>query len=572
MAVRVIVLAERSTEVLADWVIPTGSSVASPHWAEVTLKLVRRARIHGAGGGEVYACLIGDPMEGFDHRFLERLAHQAGRHAWGSKLFVVLDPRDRFAGQVEDLHDAVDEWYETAWRCGIRLAEAPCRMGPIMPLPPAARGILRDAGARAQRREVLYHRFDPNLTWSVALASIQSPVQQVQKLVRRYLIHEAVTPHNSNLLVVVKEKDGLQLAALTEALLGRLQGVPLERLLIGTVGVEAQGSLDYYCRSKALPLIHFPGTLELRSFIQWINAQTGQTSDARHKADDRSEAGLEVLLQRAHERFRTAILQGRLEDDQRIEAETLEWRLLENLAEAERFGRSEVNRTDRNRIVDSLNYLALRLRIPSFTSFLREEISPVLPGVTRCGTSPRPSPTLLVTHAFDPESDPERCLQAAAFVGSMLEEVAGLAPGANVRIHLAITRSGLQDMMSGMVKPTAWVFLGPAGGPEGLWDIKSGSCVTADQWEACFHGEGRRPALAILLGGRSEETARHFAASGVACAIGFSGEIPLESLTFPVREIFHHSLTSGVDCRQIESLLSVVTGAGEPKIFCSGHS
>lgn len=559
MAVQVIVLAEQSPEIVGECLILPGSQATSPLWREVNLELVRRARRGGAGGAEVFLCLLSEQLEDYDSTLFLRLVKSAREHTWGARIHAVVDQREQLPD--EETLIMAREWVDLTSRNRVaHLLQAAIR-GREKDLSRMVRS-LRAAHGYAQERSRALRGLPPAQGWKVAVPQILSEARPTASFLAPFVLEESPLGEESNLLVVVKEsQERVQRAALGDTLLF----APKERIVVATLGVEAKDPLRRYCLEQGIPLIHFSGPLELRFFVQRINQEA--VHGTRLPAPSRTGPGVLEAYRRALEAWLQRIGP---ESPRRAEAEVLEIRLRENLEKEETYGETPDTRADRAQIVAGLNRVASEIGIAPFTARVGSEWEGPAP------TEAAPTPTLLLTHAFDPESEPESCLLAARYVASILEDVPRLA---ETRVHLAIAHSTLHGMMDGMTGLTAWIFLGPARGPEGLWDVASGCCVAPEGWAACFRSMKPGPSLAILIAGGSEETARHLAASGVACAVGLDGGALSDSLVTPLKELFRQMWSAGVDCRWIEAHFSQAsdylraTGANHsmPKVFCAGH-
>lgn len=561
MAVQVIVLAEQSPEIVGECLILPGSQPTSPLWREVSLELVRRARRGGAGGAEVFLCLLSEQLEDYNSTLLTRLVKTAREHTWGARIHAVVDQREQLPD--EETLIMAREWVDLTSRCQVaHLFQAAVR-GRERDLPRMVRS-LRAAHGHAQERNHVWRGLPPAQAWKVAVPQIFSEARPTASFLAPFVLDESPLAEGSNLLVVIKEsRVQPQLAALGVALLF----APKERVLVATLEVEAKDPLRRYCLDRGIPLVHFSGLLELRFFVQRINQEAAH--DARLPAPSRTGQG---VLEGYRLALEDVLKRIEPESSRRREVEVLEIRLRENLEKEETYGETSDTRADRAQIVAGLNRVASEIGIPAFTARVSSEWAG-----SAAAPAAAPAPTLLLTHAFDPESEPESCLLAARYVASILEDVPRLA---ETRVHLAIAHSILHGMMDSMTGLAAWIFLGPARGPEGLWDAASGCCAAPEAWAACFRGMEHGPSLAVLIAGGSEETARHLAAAGVACAVGLDGGALSDSLVTPFKELFRQMWAAGVDCRWIEAHFSQAsdylraTGANHsmPKVFCAGHS
>jgi hypothetical protein len=511
MDVEVVILAERSQQVLDRWWEVERSRVRSPGWTKLALDLVRRSRQGCKGRGEIYLCYRGEVGEFYDHELLERLVEVNREFTWGSEIYVVLDSSQPVpTDDASDYFGALDEWIETACRSGIHgFLQTKIDRSGLTGVEPA---LLRSACDRIRRLKKEFKKQGEGQAWEVSLLGEGGRIETYAEFLGSAAWLEQPRRSVTNVLIGICQPGKEDREAAIEELLRRLNA---KRVIVATVGVRPDASLYELCTSRKLPLLWFRGFFELKFFLQ--SSRSDRAAGGRApttKALPSAQGGGPLNF----DEF-TSYEMGLAEMRRSIGsgnpllpyAATLESRLKENIRRARITGDTEDLCEARARIVHSLNKFT--------THALGQDFNPLCEAegdeLGTASPAERIAESLLLTISLDPEVEAELCLLAARAVGKILDAIPlTIIP----RIHLAITCASLEGMIESESAIAGWIFIG-----RGLQDATSGELVQPSAWLACFLQHEKRSPMTMLVAGGSVETARHFIDSHCAqYAIGFN--------------------------------------------------
>jgi hypothetical protein len=346
-----------------------------------------------------------------------------------------------------------------------------------------------------------------------------------------------------------------------------------ERTAVVALKYQPKGPFSAYCHAQGIALLRMPGPFELRFFLDRmsrLSAAPSQSAEellppaAKQDPYTRYETGLDQMLKelsQGHPRSRDLL--------------AFESRLRENIDRARTYDDNENLRSERNEIIARLNDLALITLKLSFNSLCRPRGQVSARSVSGDAAAGGRA-ILLVTNSFDPDTEASQCLVAARLFDLILNEA---PPDGNLSVHLAIECQSLCGMIDAMEAVHAWIFFGPADGSQGLREAHPPRFISPEGWRACFKGRDKDLSLALFIAGSSLEAARHFAGSGVACAVGFEGEDIHEGLGHSVSRLVRAVLREHADCFSLAEVLRDIshfletTGSGDsrPQVFCPGR-
>jgi hypothetical protein len=534
MDVEVVVLGAGSTEAMLRWTVREPAEAGAGPWRQLALDLVRRAR-QGQSGGEVFLCYRGErPEEYYDHALLERLVTLGRQHAWGAPVHLVLDRRDRIPTALDDYRDSLEEWLATALRLGVadvlQVLMDPSGREPVDPL------LLRSACDRARAMGEVLAAAGQDV-WEVALTGKSRQREKLRRFLAPLVRANGRADPGSRLLVVLHDYSD---ASHWEAVATALELFEPTGAMVATVGVNPDKTLWESCRDRHLDLVRFRGVYELLYFLRRrLPGAARGPRQPRPAGDELTyyEDGLTELVRR--------IPPGNPGHDRML---TLEGRLRENIRKARGGGDTAVQMHDRARILDPLNRLSVEALGTSFNSLCSEAAVAAVDGEE--GRGPEGGGDLLLTTSLDPDSQAELCLLAAQIVHRLLW---GLPPAVVPRVHLALTRAALGDMIDGMSAIAGWIFLGTAAGERGLPEAPAGEVRAAEEWSDCFGRLGPGLPLAMFVAADSGAVARRFAGSGTAgCAVYFSALA--HDAVAPARRVLH-ALLAGGDRAEIAAIV-----------------
>jgi hypothetical protein len=544
MEVEIVALGERSTEELLRWKISDRAQVFSPHWRRLALDLIQRARSGRQRTGEVYLCYRGEQFQEYcDHDLLESLVTLSREHGWGSGIYVVLDSRDPIFEDIAEFQDALEEWFHTAGRVGVKdflqVKIDPTGLEPIDPL------LLRSACDRTQSLAASLGGVGSGSRWEIVLTGEERQREPFRLLLAPFVRSAGPVSANTQLLVVVPQHGEASQQILVEE---ALQLFRPAHAIVATIGVRPEALLWEFCHESGLGLVWFRGLYELKYFLLRYSLDADvQPEKAPRELPRGFPAGdqfsyYEVGLCEVFHRI------GR-ENPSYRRALVYEERLKVNIRETRFLAQdNETLKAQRAEIVDHWNELTLAVLGVSFNGLCDGSTHPNEFGQPVGAAGP-----LLVTTALDPATQEDLCLLAARIIGRVLKDVPALvAP----LVHLAVTRSVLGDMIDGMPTIAGWIYIGLAAEAEGLQDACSGDFVLVEDWLACFARLRSSFPLALFVAGASTDAARRFAVPGAAdCSIGFREPVLSESFTHPARKVLQEILHGRKDRHHIESIL-----------------
>jgi hypothetical protein len=174
-------------------------------------------------------------------------------------------------------------------------------------------------------------------------------------------------------------------------------------------------------------------------------------------------------------------------------------------------------------------------------------------------------PTLLLTSAFDPDTDEENCLLAAREAGQATRRKPSHA---EYLVQPSVTCQNLPGLLDSLSAPlTVWLHLGHGIKRIGLEEAVSGEIQSPRRWLECFSAYGSSLSLVVFSTCESTTIARRFAQAGAGVAIGFEKEVPSEACEYLTAEVVGAALNFNGDFQAILQAFHI----GCARLVAHGH-
>jgi hypothetical protein len=148
---------------------------------------------------------------------------------------------------------------------------------------------------------------------------------------------------------------------------------------------------------------------------------------------------------------------------------------------------------------------------------------------------------LLITAAFDANSQPDHCIAAAEQVGDVLRNVPFHV---NTTIYPYVTCDQIPKILANN-SFTVWLHISHGTRDLGLYEGRSQEHAQLKRWEASIPARGGGLQLVILSACESDDIARALAAKGVRVAIGYGEDVRAEAAKQVAERVVPEALQKG---------------------------
>ena len=273
MSVEVIVLLEGSDEVVLvngdRWHEFSLARIDHLRWANLATEIARRAAAREPFRVDLYLHFKGDHLAGrYDYDFVEKLLELAREHAWGGRVFVVLDQGIlRHPDDVRDNLPLIAHWLETVHRGSVAdIVLTNFSRGNPAPPPP---GDLKKAGLNCRKQfNNLPRLVAPGIwrCWPVPRSALE-----------RLSFDDDLMPGgrgaDRNFLIVVDRKGAITADEKNEIkkFIRKNGGGRFALAVVGIAASKLPTDLLTLATELSLRVIEFRGWLDLRFFLARLN-------------------------------------------------------------------------------------------------------------------------------------------------------------------------------------------------------------------------------------------------------------------------------------------------------------
>lgn len=265
MAIDVVFLPQGGTDYLRFWREGKGPDIQHDEWNESALHLPRRALGGDWSPTEVFLCLRGDHLvDRFDYSLVGQILNVARNHAWGSKIYVVVDRNIGISADQIDAHESLSFWFDAVLREGatdiIEVGMDRYDLDPVDAKP------LRIGSDLSRLRQEALRGLVSKGQWKCFLPNtaplLSSFVYPFVKYSSQHLTREDLV------IVVDKSEAAKQTGFVRKA----LREFPDSKHIVAAMGVLPSRELQAACQLQNLKLFRCRGPFELRYTVLRLNA------------------------------------------------------------------------------------------------------------------------------------------------------------------------------------------------------------------------------------------------------------------------------------------------------------